>query len=60
MSANNGHRARFQIARKRRVVLRMRMREVMLTLKNKAAADAATPAAPSKARRKTGPALEAK
>jgi hypothetical protein len=60
MSANNGHRARFQIARKRRVLLRMRMREVMLGLKNKTAADGVAPAATKPASVRTGPALEAK
>jgi hypothetical protein len=58
MSQNNGQRARFHRNRKRRVVLRMRMREVMLALKDKPAVDAA--AAPRSARRRAGPALGVK
>ena len=59
MSQNNGHRARFQIARKRRVLMRMRMRDVMLALKAKPLIDAATAEAKPE-KRQAGPALEAK
>lgn len=58
MSQNNGQRARFHRNRKRRIVLRMRLREVMLALKNPPAVDAA--AAPPPARHRAGPALGAK
>jgi len=45
MSAQNGQRARFHRNRKRRVVQRMRLRAVLVALKEqKAAADAAAPA----------------
>ena len=56
MSARNGQRARFHRNRKRRVLQRMRLRAVLLTLKeNKAGtpADAAPPARGSRG----GPAL---
>jgi hypothetical protein len=46
MSAQNGERARFQRNRKRRVVQRMRLREVLLLLKEKRAANAVSAAAP--------------
>ena len=41
MSAQNGQRARFQRNRKRRVVQRMRLRAVLLALKEQKAATAA-------------------
>ena len=44
MSAQNGQRARFHLNRKRRVVQRMRLRAVLLALKEQKAADAAPPA----------------
>lgn len=53
MSARNGQRARFHRNRKRRVVQRMRVREVLQALKEKKAA----PDAPTERRRKGGPAL---
>ena len=53
MSARNGQRARFHLNRKRRVLQRMRLRAVLLALKEQKAATAAD-SAPS-ARR--GPAL---
>lgn len=46
MSAQNGERARFQRNRKRRVVQRMRLRAVLLLLKDKRSAIAANSAAP--------------
>jgi hypothetical protein len=59
MSKNNGHRARFQISRKRRVLRRMRNVVVMAELKEKAlAAAAGAPASP--AAQRAGPALGAK
>lgn len=60
MSASNGARARFHRNRKRRILLRMRLREVMLTLKNKPATDAEPQAAPPPARGRSGPALGTK
>jgi hypothetical protein len=57
MSATNGQRARFHRNRKRRVVQRMKSREVMLEATQKKTGDAtATPAA-APARSKKGPAL---
>jgi len=53
MSARNGQRARFHRNRKRRVLQRMRVREVLLALKEKKAA----PDAPPGRRRQGGPAL---
>ena len=53
MSARNGQRARFHRNRKRRVVQRMRLRAVLLELKEK---KTATDAAPGR-RRQGGPAL---
>lgn len=46
MSAQNGERARFQRNRKRRVVRRMRLRAVLLRLKEKRVASAANAEAP--------------
>lgn len=60
MSASNGQRARFHRNRKRKVLLRMKMRDVMLTLKNKPAAGGESTEAPAPARGRAGPALEAK
>ncbi len=57
MSASNGNRSRFHRDRKRGIARRLRLREVMLALKNKPAAGADAPAAPQ---RRPGPALEAK
>ena len=54
MSAQNGQRARFHLNRKRRVVQRMRLRAVLLALKEQKAATAAD-AAPAR----RGPALAA-
>jgi len=55
MSAQNGERARFQRNRKRRVVQRMRLRAVLIALKEQ---KAATPAESAPARRgRSGPAL---
>ena len=45
MSARNGQRARFQRNRKRRVVQRMRLRAVLLALKEQKAASAPDTAA---------------
>ena len=59
MSAQNGQRARFQINRKRRVVQRMRLRAVLLALKEQKAATAVD-APPQQRRGQGGPALEAK
>ena len=56
MSARNGQRARFQINRKRRVVQRMRLRAVLLALKEQKAATAADPASRARVGR-GGPAL---
>jgi len=56
MSAQNGQRARFQINRKRRVVQRMRLRAVLVALKEQKAATAADLAPPAR-RGKGGPAL---
>ena len=56
MSARNGQRARFHRNRKRRVVQRMRLRAVLLALKEQKAAPAAD-AAPAARRGKGGPAL---
>lgn len=42
MSATNGERARFHRNRKKRVLLRMRLREVMQAIKDKKAANADT------------------
>jgi hypothetical protein len=53
MSARNGQRARFHRNRKRRVLQRMRVREVLLALKEKKGATDAPPARPKKG----GPAL---
>jgi len=58
MSAQNGERARFHRNRKRRVVQRMRIRAVLLALKEQKAATAAVVAPPARARR-SGPALAA-
>jgi hypothetical protein len=55
MSARNGQRARFHLNRKRRVVQRMRLRAVLLALKEQKAATAAG-AAPARIGR-GGPAL---
>jgi len=55
MSARNGQRARFHLNRKRRVVQRMRLRAVLLALKEQKAA-ATTDTAPP-ARSRGGPAL---
>lgn len=61
MSASNGARARFHRNRKRRNLLRMRLREVMVTLKNKPAAEGDPAAAqPSTAGGRSGPALATK
>lgn len=60
MSAQNGQRARFQINRKRRVVQRMRLRAVLLALKEQKAATAADAPPPQQRRGQGGPALEAK
>jgi hypothetical protein len=51
MSARNGQRARFHRNRKRRVVQRMRIRAVVLALKEKKAAPDAAPST------RRGPAL---
>ena len=56
MSARNGERARFHRNRKRRVVQRMRLRAVLLTLKEQKAATAADAAPPAR-RSRGGPAL---
>lgn len=56
MSARNGERARFHRNRKRRVVQRMRLRAVLLALKEQKAVTAADPAA-SPRRSRGGPAL---
>ena len=55
MSASNGERARFQRNRKRRVVQRMRLRAVLLALKEQKAAAQADPVPPARG----GPALAA-
>ena len=55
MSAQNGQRARFHINRKRRVVQRMRVRAVLLALKEQKVATASD-AAPARVGR-GGPAL---
>ena len=56
MSAQNGQRARFHLNRKRRVVQRMRLRAVLLALKEQKAATAADAAPPAR-RGRGGPAL---
>ena len=56
MSARNGERARFHRNRKRRVVQRMRLRAVLLALKEKKAATAPDAALPARSSR-AGPAL---
>jgi hypothetical protein len=56
MSARNGQRARFHINRKRRVLRRMHLRAVMLSLKEQKAATAADAASPAPGAR-GGPAL---
>jgi hypothetical protein len=56
MSAQNGERARFHRNRKRRVVQRMRLRAVLLALRDQKAA-AAADATPPPAPRRGGPAL---
>lgn len=56
MSARNGERARFHRNRKRRVVQRMRLRAVLLALKEQKAATAPD-AAPPPRRSRGGPAL---
>ena len=53
MSARNGQRARFHRNRKRRVVQRMRLRAVLLMLKEQQS----TTAAPQARRSRSGPAL---
>jgi hypothetical protein len=58
MSARNGQRARFHRNRKRRVVQRMRLRAVLLALKEQKAANAAGVAPPAR-RGRSGPALQA-
>lgn len=60
MSASNGARARFHRNRKRRNLMRMRMREVMVSLKNKPAADGEPSAQPSTTGGRSGPALSTK
>lgn len=60
MSASNGQRARFHRNRKRKILMRMKLRDVMLTLKNKPAGGESTEAPAPRPRRKAGPALEAK
>jgi len=52
MSARNGERARFNRNRKRKLLLRMRLRALLVTLKERQSTTAAPPA-----RRKAGPAL---
>jgi hypothetical protein len=54
MSAQNGERARFHRNRKRRVVQRMRLRTVLLAVKEQKAATAADAGPPA---RRSGPAL---
>ena len=56
MSARNGQRARFHLNRKRRVVQRMRLRALLLALKEQKTATAAD-AAPQAGRSRGGPAL---
>ena len=58
MSAQNGERARFHRNRKRRVVQRMRLRAVLLKIKEQKTAAAAEAAPPARGRR-NGPALAA-
>jgi hypothetical protein len=57
MSASNGQRARFHRNRKRKILMRMKMREVMVELKTPAP-EGARPAARPRSRQ--GPALESK
>lgn len=57
MSAQNGERARFHRNRKRRVVQRMRLRAVLLALKEQKAATAAEVPSPAARRSRGGPAL---
>ena len=54
MSAQNGQRARFHLNRKRRVVQRMRLRAVLLALKEQKAATAADAAPPAGAAGRPG------
>jgi hypothetical protein len=56
MSAQNGQRARFHRNRKRRVLQRMRVRAVLLTLKEQKAGTAAGAVPPAR-RSRGGPAL---
>ena len=56
MSAQNGERARFHRNRKRRIVQRMRLRAVLLALKDQKVANAAD-AGPQARRSRSGPAL---
>ena len=56
MSARNGQRARFHLNRKRRVVQRMRLKAVLLAIKEQKVAIAADATPPADASRR-GPAL---